>query len=393
MTDQLTIGIDAANLRGGGGITHLIELLSAVEPLKHGISRVIVWGSEKTLATVEDKFWLVKRSPSALNRGLLLRSIWQHFALSKLAKAEGCDLLFVPGGSFSGNFHPVVTMSRNLLPFEWRELKRFGWSITTLRLLILKHTQSRTFQRCDGVIFLTDYAKDTVLAITGQLRGKVITVPHGVSSRFFEPPRLQQSINHYSSTRPFRLLYVSIIDQYKHQWYVVEAVAILRQKYKWPLILDLVGPSYPPALHRLKVTLRSYDPDARWVRYQGSLPYNELHRFYTQADIGLFASSCENMPNILLETMAAGLPIASSNRGPMPEILKEAGVYFDPEDPKEIASALESLIVNPELRARLARASYSAAKQYTWHLCAEQTLNFLSSFHNKKIGRGGTCAA
>ncbi len=328
-----------------------------------------------------------------LDRGLLHRSIWQYFALSNLAKAEGCDLLFVPGGSYSGNFHPVVTMSRNLLPFERRELKRFGWSITKLRLLILKYTQSLTFQRCDGVIFLTDYAKASVLAITGQLRGKIITVPHGINRRFFEPPRLQQSITFYNSTRPFRLLYVSIIDQYKHQWHVVEAVAILRQKYKWPLILDLVGPSYSPALHRLKVTLQSYDPDSRWVRYQGSLPYTDLHHFYNQADIGLFASSCENMPNILLETMAAGLPVASSNRGPMPEILKEAGVYFDPEDPKEIALALESLIANPELRARLARASYSIAKKYTWHRCAEQTFNFLASFHNKKMEGEKSCAA
>ena len=59
--------------------------------------------------------------------------------------------------------------------------------------------------------------------------------------------------------------------------------------------------------------------------------HDDLHQKYLDADLGLFASSCENMPNILLETMGAGLPIACSNRQPMPEILKNGGEYFDPE--------------------------------------------------------------
>jgi len=48
--------------------------------------------------------------------------------LSHAACKEGCDLLFVPGGSYVGNYHPmVVTMNQNLLPFVKTELQRFGW--------------------------------------------------------------------------------------------------------------------------------------------------------------------------------------------------------------------------------------------------------------------------
>jgi glycosyltransferase involved in cell wall biosynthesis len=50
------------------------------------------------------------------------------------------------------------------------------------------------------------------------------------------------------------------------------------------------------------------------------------------------------MPNILLEAMAAGLPIACSNRGPMPEVLGTAGLYFNPENPAEIACAIRTVI-------------------------------------------------
>jgi glycosyltransferase involved in cell wall biosynthesis len=108
------------------------------------------------------------------------------------------------------------------------------------------------------------------------------------------------------------------------------------------------------------------------------VPYEELFKWYHQADLFIFASSCENMPNILLEAMAAGLPIACSNRGPMPEVLGTAGLYFDPENPAEIACAIRSLLDSTDLRAEKAEAAYRRAKAFTWQRCAEQTFQFLA---------------
>jgi glycosyltransferase involved in cell wall biosynthesis len=85
------------------------------------------------------------------------------------------------------------------------------------------------------------------------------------------------------------------------------------------------------------------------------------------------------MPNILLEEMASGLPIACSNRGPMPEVLGDAGVYFDPEDPNDIARALRELIESPVLRTKLARASFGRVQRYSWRRCADETFSFLAS--------------
>ena len=95
----LTIGIDATNIRIGGGITHLVELLRAAQPAEHGIDRIVVWGGTPTLTALEDRPWLVKRNPPALDKGLLQRTLWQRFCLSQATRDEGCDVLFVPGGS------------------------------------------------------------------------------------------------------------------------------------------------------------------------------------------------------------------------------------------------------------------------------------------------------
>ncbi len=373
------IGIDATNLRRGGGVTHLVELLRATDPTAYGIRHVVVWGGHNTLAELEDRPWLYKIHLRELDGGLLRRTLWQQFSLSKVARAVGCHLLFVPGGSYGGDFHPVVTMSRNMLPFEMKELLRFGWSLTTTKLLLLRSIQSRSFRRADGVIFLTEYARQGVLRVTGPLSAATAMIPHGLNTRFQRPPRAQFPISQYTHEKPYRVLYVSIINQYKHQWQVVEALGLLRQKTGWPLVLELVGPAYPPALARLRKALDAWDPRGEWVKYHGALPYAELHSIYGQADLGLFASSCENMPNILLETMASGLPIACSNLGPMPEVLGDAGVYFDPEQPEEIASALRELIDSPQLRTELAEASYQRAQRFSWRRCAEETFEFLAA--------------
>jgi len=390
-SDNLAIGIDATNLRQGGGVTHLVELLAAAEPTRKGIERVVIWGGSQTLAAIADRPWLEKRQPAELDRGLLQRTWWQHRQLSKEAVSERCDLLFVPGGSFAGQFRPVVTMSQNLLPFEWKELFRYGWSVVTLKLLLLRWTQSRSFRHADGVIFLTQAAKASVLRVTGPLKAECPIIPHGLNPRFRLEPRTQRPIDAYHAERPYRVIYVSIIDQYKHQWHVIEAVAVLRRE-GWPLALDLVGPAYPPALHRLNAAISRFDPDGEWVRYHGAVPYLELHDLYAQADLGLFASSCENMPNILLETMAAGLPVACSDRGPMPEVLGDAGVYFDPEQPNDIARALRELIVSPALRTEKAQASYSAALAFNWKRCADDTFSFLARVAADHRGRAAQCA-
>ena len=189
---------------------------------------------------------------------------------------------------------------------------------------------------------------------------------------------------------PYRLLYVSNIDQYKHQGHVVEAAAALRLAGV-PVALDLIGPAYPPALARLETSVNRWDPQRSWVNYHGAIPYEDLHLKYAQADLGIFASSCENMPNILLETMAAGLPVACSNRGPMQEVLGDVGVYFDPEQPVEIARALRELIDSPQLRTEMAEASYKRSLQFSWQRCAKDTFFFLAQAALKH--KASACAA
>jgi glycosyltransferase involved in cell wall biosynthesis len=372
----MILGIDASNIRAGGGVTHLSEVLRAAEPHRYGFEQVVLWSGRATLDKIEDRPWLRKLHDPLLDGSLVHRVYWQRFRLRAHATQIGCNVLFVPGGSDASRFRPMVTMNQNLLPFEWRELRRYGWSPMTLKFALLRFTQARTFRRADGLIYLSGYAREVVGRFLRDPRPLETTIAHGIHPRFFMTPRPTRRIEECDARRPMRILYVSIVDVYKHQWQVAEAVARLREQ-GLPVALDLVGPP-GAAIQRLRATLSQLDSAGEFLRYRGAIAYEELHQLYDAADIGVFASSCETFGQILTESMAAGLPIASSRRAAMPELLADTGEYFDPESPEEIAAALRRLIDSPALRAKMAAAAHARAQLFSWKKCAHETFEFLA---------------
>ena len=373
----MIVGIDASSLRAGGGITHLSNLLEVASPEPYGITRVVVWGGRDTLDRLPARTWLVPAHERLLDGNLASRLSWQLVRLPWLATRQ-CDLLFAPGGTSMAPIHPRVVMSRNMLPFDVRERRRFGVSWTRARLGLLKRSQSRSFRSADGVIFLTEYAQREVCAQLRTPPHQVAIVPHGVDERFRCAPRPQRRLATYDHSHPFRLLYVSIVTSYKHQWVVAEAVAALRQA-GLPVAIDFVGPNGDPrAVQQLSDAVRRLDPAGAFLNVSGPCAYRDLPARYQAADAFVFASSCENMPNILIEAMASGLPIACSNRGPMPEVLGPGGVPFDPEDAADVEASLRRLLNDPDVRASVATHAYERSKAFTWERCARDTFAFLA---------------
>jgi glycosyltransferase involved in cell wall biosynthesis len=375
----MIIGIDASNLRSGGGVSHLSELLCAAESIDaQDLGTVIVWAGQRFIEHLPQRPWLRLAYEPKLDQPIAVRTWWQRVHLLRLLVNTQCDVLFAPGGTLPWQSPcPAVTMSRNMLSFEPTEAKRYGLSWIRLRLMLLRRAQARAFREADGVVFLTHYAHERVARELRSSPRRVALIPHGVAARFRREPRQQEALGNYSLQRPFQLLYVSIVDVYKHQWHIAEAVGCLRRQ-GYPITVDFVGPAYAPALRRLRQAIGKWDASGSYLRYRGAVTSADLHHCYHQADMFVFASSCENMPNILLEAMAAGLPIASSHRGPMPEILGDAGAYFDPEQPGQIAEVLRALLEQPDLRERCAWGAYTRAAAYSWERCARATFSFLT---------------
>jgi len=242
LSDNICIGLDASNIKSGGGITHLLNLLRSSDPRKHGITKVVVWAGKNTLSLLPRYDWLRSVSTDYIDMSLPFRTWWQQMLLPGCLTREGCDLLFSPGGLSPRRLSvPVVTMFQNLLPFDPHEMARYGLSPVGIRLRLLRRLQEESFKKSDGVIFLTHYAAKTVQScIRGDIHGKIGIIPHGVEHIFYNEPRPVSPVSFINDFNSFRLLYVSIVDMYKHQWNVVEAVGRLRTK-GLPLTVDFVG--------------------------------------------------------------------------------------------------------------------------------------------------------
>jgi glycosyltransferase involved in cell wall biosynthesis len=81
--------------------------------------------------------------------------------------------------------------------------------------------------------------------------------------------------------------------------------------------------------------------------------------------------------------MTAGLPIASSDRGPMPEVLKDGGLYFNPESVDSIKNCVRFMIENSELCHYLGAKAKQYSQAYSWEKCANETFAFLKSVLRK----------
>ena len=373
------LAIDASNIRLGGGITHLSQLLQAGDPTAAGISRVTVWASQSTAAALPERPWLVKLSSPWMDAALPRRLLGQQFQLPHALKTAGCDVLFSPGGTLPAwSPVPTVTMSQNMLPFEPLEAMRFGrLSLMRLKMWLLQRSQSRSFRSANGLIFLTHYAQSAVSNALGSLSCPTALIPHGIEQRFLHQPRPQRSIAVCTADNPFRVLYVSILMPYKHQIAVARAIHLLRTQ-GIPVEAQFIGAPWGAYGSQFEALINELDPSHQFLRWSGAVPFEALHSFYQSADTFVFASSCENLPNILIEAMAAGLPIACSDRGPMPEVLGDAGVYFDPDVVTSIAAALLRLVQDDDLRMNLAESAWHKAQCYSWERCAHDTFRFIA---------------
>lgn len=312
--------------------------------------------------------------PSSSSR--LRRYLWHLVIYPRLVHEIRPDVEFYPSGQLRVYLRRATTVAtcHNLLLFDGEELNCYGDAQARRNLMQYRGHQARSFQRASGVIFLSDHSRQVVL---NQLSGikRHAVVAHGLDPQFRLP-----NLRSYAIREKVNLLYVSTIHSYKHHPEVVRAVKEVRQVSGLDVHLRVVGGASPSALRELEATLCAEKADG-YVDIVGQVNRDALLREYGEADLFVFASSCETFGIVLLEAMGARLPIACSDRTGLPDILKDAGVYFDPAGCHSIASAIMQLLANPDKMRTLGEKAYEYSKEYTWARCAQQTFEFIQQIH------------
>lgn len=110
------------------------------------------------------------------------------------------------------------------------------------------------------------------------------------------------------------------------------------------------------------------------VRFLGWVDDEELEGLYRAATCFVFPSLAEGFGLPVLEAMVRGVPVACSRIGPLEEVAGDAARYFEPTDVADMARAIESLLADDDLRARLIQAARERARAFTWARTAEATI-------------------
>jgi len=116
------------------------------------------------------------------------------------------------------------------------------------------------------------------------------------------------------------------------------------------------------------------------VHRLGFIPDEELAEIYNAATIYCQPSYAEGFGIPVLEAMACGTPVVSSNSHSLPEIAGDAAVYFDPNDQNDIRQKLSQILSDSGLRKDLSQKGIIQSKKFSWDLTAKNTLLAYQSF-------------
>src|SRR5262249_37852265 len=272
------------------------------------------------------------------------RIMWEQTVLPLAVARCRLDLLFNPGFTASAwSPCPQVTVFHDLQhkrhPEYFRALDLLFW-----RLLLWQSA------RCSNALIADSQAtRADLVHFYGMEPARVTVVPLGVEDRFFKLRR--------DCVEPF-LLCVSTLHPHKNLDRLVRAYA--RKKRDFRLVIAGMRGFHADALEALVARLDAGDS----VRLTGWIPREELYRFYERAQACIFPSTFEGFGIRVLEAMAAGVPLACSDIPPLREIADGAALMFDPLSEEALEEALERIMTEETLRARLTEAGPARARQF-----------------------------
>jgi len=232
----------------------------------------------------------------------------------------------------------------------------------------------RTAKVADAIIINSESLRYEVTHYLDVDPAKLRLIPEAVDHELFRPGDGDEAWQHVSSrygiTRPF-VLFVSSLWPYKNCEGLLRAFASAKADLG-DRQLAVVGPGRDTAyLAELKALAEQLGiaEDVVWV---GGVPLEETVHFYRSADVFVYPSFNETFGLPLLEAMAAGCPVVTSDTSAMPETAGGAALLADPKDPESIADAVVKAC-GPE-GERLRAAGPERAAEFTWAATAERTL-------------------
>ncbi|MER3570476.1 MAG: glycosyltransferase family 1 protein, partial [Patescibacteria group bacterium] len=120
------------------------------------------------------------------------------------------------------------------------------------------------------------------------------------------------------------------------------------------------------------------------VKYLGYLPDEEIIKLYKSVDVFLYPSLYEGFGLPVIEAMACGCPVITSNTSSLPEITNDAAILVNPLNVNELAKAIINLIKDDSLKIELSKKGIEQAKKFSWEKSCQELFELVKKIYDNR---------
>ena len=303
------------------------------------------------------------RAPALLTLGQaeIAWSAWRH-NLSLIHDPTGTAPLVVTRAKRVATIHDVI-------PYIYPETS------TLLERVIYHYWLPIATRKLHAVVTDSHQSKIDIVRYLRVNADRTTVVPLGVDARYqpLDPVEVRFSLERRGIAFPY-ILYVSPVgprSQRKNLPRLLEAYARLRERPgHWRLVIvGSVRKDYRPVfevVERMKL-----EPD---VHFTGFVADEDLPTLYNGASLFVLPSLYEGFGLPVLEAMACGVPVVTSNISSLPEVAGDAALLVDPYSVTAIADAMQKVLSDPSLAAELRERGLARARMFSWEETARKTI-------------------
>jgi len=372
----MRVGIDGRVLLGRktGDRTYTYNLVRALARADIG-HEFVVYLDEQPPAAIRDALDGLLIHVRERPRGYL----WTVMALPRLARADRLDLLHVQYMAPFVSPCPVIStihdISFKLYPqwFTWRDR------------VVMNRFLPGSLRRTASVLAPSEATASDIAAQYSYPRERIFVTPEASGEQFLTQPDAADRARiraKFQMPGPY-MLYVGNLQPRKNVRRLIRAFVAARTQKRFAEQLILAG---QPAWKCAEEQRLLHDAAAAGhVRHIGYVEDNDLPALYAEATALLFPTLYEGFGLPVLEAMAVGTPVLTSNVSSLPEVAGDAALLVDPRNEAAIGAAVAQLAYDVELRERLGAAGRNRAQLFAWSTTAELTI----AAYEQTVGRVG----
>ncbi|MBW4475866.1 MAG: glycosyltransferase family 4 protein [Tolypothrix brevis GSE-NOS-MK-07-07A] len=303
-------------------------------------------------------------TPSQGTKGHLNRLIWTQFELPQIYKKLKSQLLFspLPEAPLFSNSRFVV-MVHDFIPLRFP--KRFSPLLPYHRYYI-----PQVVAQAQHVICNSDATANDIIKFCQIPASKITPIPLAHNGNHFRPLFGGWGDNRY-------YLYIGRHDPYKNLHRLIAAFAAIPNCKDYELWLaGSTDARYTPALRSQAEELNISDR----IKFLDYVSYSELPKIINNAIALVFPSLWEGFGFPVLEAMACGTPVITSNLSSLPEVAGDAAILINPYNTREITEGMHIIATDKELSEQLSAQSITRANQFSWEKTGLATVEVLKRY-------------